>query len=147
MNIGHLQEVGASLCDTIFRFVMSAEGRSCFPTIPTPASLSTILQNSSAISLSLSGLEAGGIVDSSSGLNERDIPSQGDYESGSGSDSDGETKTNKSTSAGMTKQMQMLKTNDAHAMPAIESSNSKTLALQGNAARMRQATSPKTCHN
>ncbi len=42
MNTGHLQEVGTSLCDTIFRYVISPEGKSAFYTVTSLSSLSNI---------------------------------------------------------------------------------------------------------
>jgi hypothetical protein len=42
MNTGHLQEVGASLCDTIFRYVISPEGKSAFYTVAPLSSIGDI---------------------------------------------------------------------------------------------------------
>jgi len=45
MNIGHLQEVGASLCDAIFKFAISSEGKLSFSSMAPPSSLVATIES------------------------------------------------------------------------------------------------------
>jgi cytosolic carboxypeptidase protein 2/3 len=119
MNMGHLQEVGVSLCDTIYRFAMSPEGRSSFYTMSSNAPILTTPMDSSVTSTVIV------CADSSS-----DIPGDSELiDGGSGSDSEDEQVQSSSVSKASGKgrdEETSSKFSGGHiqnAMPAIEHSS------------------------
>jgi len=127
MNIGHLQEVGAALCDAIFQFALSSDGRSSFCTMVAPTSLLlTTVYDAARFTNSVDSLT----------VVAADNPSNVDYDSGSDTGDESETNSKLTVVAekggnSLVKLNSMPKTilrNSADSMPIIESSTANNLS-------------------
>ena len=144
MNTGHLQEVGASLCDTIFRYVISPEGKSAFYTVAPISSFNNVESLTSSLdSTDISNNNNNGSsaadptgIDDDSGSES----GEGDSETGSvirskGGPDDGHNKTTNMLMKRQNGYAQPKNTGKGgETMPAIEN-NGKTLPM--NVTRMR----------
>jgi len=133
MNIGHLQEVGVSLCDTIYRFAMSPDGRSSF------CSMST---NTPILASPMDLTAAATVAMLSDSISEIPVDTEA-LDGGSGSDSEDSQPNNGSKSTGKVRDQgssSSAKFPGPHMqsfMPAIEQS-SKSMTQSGLSARPGQ---------